>query len=136
MNSASLAEVGDRLREVVDAVIATGTECVLTRDGESVVVIVPYDEYAALLETLDILSDEETMVAIREGETDLVAAPEGDFDEIPPSVPGRELLVWENDELRASLFRGLADAAEGQGRPLPWVTAVEDDDADPGVGDG
>lgn len=39
------------------------------------------------------------------------------------SIPKRELLVWENDELRASLFRGLADAADGNVRPLSWVTA-------------
>ncbi|MGH3811624.1 MAG: hypothetical protein ACRDUV_04090 [Pseudonocardiaceae bacterium] len=30
------------------------------------------------------------------------------------SVPKRELLVWEDDELRASLSRGLADAAQGR----------------------
>jgi hypothetical protein len=44
------------------------------------------------------------------------------------SIPRRELLIWENDELRASLFRGLADAAEGNVRPLDWVTAEDDDD--------
>lgn len=44
------------------------------------------------------------------------------------SIPKRELLVWENDELRASLFRGLADAAEGNARPLSWVTAENEDD--------
>ena len=42
-------------------------------------------------------------------------------------IPKRELLVWENAELRASLFRGLAEAAEGKGRPLDWVTADEDE---------
>ena len=47
------------------------------------------------------------------------------------SIPKRELPVWENDELRASLFRGLADAAEGKARALNWVTAEGDDeDAD------
>jgi hypothetical protein len=46
------------------------------------------------------------------------------------SVPKRELLVWENDELRASLFRGLADAAEGNVRPLSWVTTGDDEDDD------
>lgn len=45
------------------------------------------------------------------------------------SIPKRELLVWENDELRASLFRGLADAAEGKARSLNWITA-DDEDAD------
>lgn len=46
------------------------------------------------------------------------------------SIPKRELLVWENEELRASLFRGLADAAEGKVRPLSWVTDGEDDDTE------
>lgn len=44
------------------------------------------------------------------------------------SIPKRELLVWQNDELRASLFRGLADAAEGNARALSWVTDDEEDD--------
>lgn len=30
------------------------------------------------------------------------------------SIPKRELLVWENDELRASLLRGLTEAAQGR----------------------
>jgi hypothetical protein len=46
------------------------------------------------------------------------------------SIPARELAVWENHELRASLFRGLAEAAEGQTRRLDWVTADIDLDDD------
>jgi hypothetical protein len=42
------------------------------------------------------------------------------------SIPKRELLVWENDQLRASLFRGLADAAEGKVRRLDWLTDGDD----------
>jgi len=42
------------------------------------------------------------------------------------SIPKRELLVWENDELRASLFRGLAEAAEGKEQRMDWVTAGVD----------
>lgn len=30
------------------------------------------------------------------------------------SIPKRELLVWEDDALRGSLLRGLADSAEGR----------------------
>jgi len=30
------------------------------------------------------------------------------------SIPQRELLVWENESVRNSLLRGLADAAEGR----------------------
>lgn len=47
------------------------------------------------------------------------------------SIPARELLVWENAELRASLFRGLAEAAEGNARPLPGLL----DDIDPDEAD-
>ncbi|MGH3545081.1 MAG: hypothetical protein ACRDPW_04060 [Mycobacteriales bacterium] len=44
------------------------------------------------------------------------------------SIPKRELLVWENEGLKASVFRGLADAAERNARPLPWATAGDDDE--------
>jgi hypothetical protein len=44
------------------------------------------------------------------------------------SIPKRELFVWENDELKASLFRGLADAAEGKVRRLDWLTDDGDDE--------
>lgn len=30
------------------------------------------------------------------------------------SIPKRELLVWENEELRTSLLRGLADVTQGR----------------------
>lgn len=30
------------------------------------------------------------------------------------SIPKRELIVWENEQLRASLARGLADSAAGR----------------------
>ncbi|HEX5407593.1 MAG TPA: hypothetical protein VFX16_35405 [Pseudonocardiaceae bacterium] len=44
------------------------------------------------------------------------------------SIPKRELLVWENEQVRASLFRGLADAAEGKTRRLDWLTEDTDDE--------
>ncbi|TDV52263.1 hypothetical protein [Actinophytocola oryzae] len=44
------------------------------------------------------------------------------------SIPKRELLVWENEELKASLFRGLADAAEDKTTRLDWLTEDENDD--------
>lgn len=34
------------------------------------------------------------------------------------SIPKRELLIWENDELRASLLRGLGDAGAGRVEPV------------------
>jgi len=44
------------------------------------------------------------------------------------SIPKRELLVWEDDELRTSLLRGLADVTQGR------ISRRDDllDDADEG----
>lgn len=43
------------------------------------------------------------------------------------SIPKRELLVWEDDALRESLMRGLADAS--QGRVSRRDDLLNDDDA-------
>jgi antitoxin YefM len=71
MNTAPLTEVRDKLREVVDDVVATGNEYVITRHGRPVAVILSFEDYESLVETLNVLSDEDTMTAIREGEADL-----------------------------------------------------------------
>jgi prevent-host-death family protein len=70
VNTAPLTEVRDKLREVVDTVVETGTEYVITRHGKPVAVVLSYDEYEALVESLNILSDSDTMDAIAEGESD------------------------------------------------------------------
>ena len=71
MNTAPLTEVRDNLREVVDTVVSTGSEFVITRHGKPVAVILGIDEYESLVETLNILSDEDTMAAISEGESEI-----------------------------------------------------------------
>lgn len=71
MNTAPLTEVRDKLREVVDTVVETGTEYVITRHGKPVAVVLAYDEYESLVETLNILSDDNAMEAISEGEAEL-----------------------------------------------------------------
>jgi prevent-host-death family protein len=71
MATAGVTEVRDRLSEIVDEVVATGTEFVITRHGRPAVVLVSYDEYEGLVETLNILSDDDTVAAINEGLSDL-----------------------------------------------------------------
>lgn len=68
---APLTEVRDNLRQVVDTVVETGSEFVITRHGKPVAVVLGFDEYESLVETLNILSDPEAMTAIREGEAEL-----------------------------------------------------------------
>ena len=50
----------------------------VTRDGRPTAVIVGYEYYQSLIETLNILSDSEAMNALAEAEDDLAA--EGIFD--------------------------------------------------------
>lgn len=44
------------------------------------------------------------------------------------TIPRRELLVWENAELRASLARGLGDSAAGRVSDLGDFTQYLDED--------
>lgn len=67
--AAPFTEVRDRLREILDDVVTTGNQYTITRHGRPVAVIVSADEYDSLIETLNILSDNETMAAIAEGES-------------------------------------------------------------------
>lgn len=43
------------------------------------------------------------------------------------SIPKRELIIWENEQLRASLARGLADSAAGKVKELGDFTRYADD---------
>ena len=46
------------------------------------------------------------------------------------SIPRRELIVWENQMLRESLARGLAEAAAGQTENLGSFAQYADDDVE------
>ena len=68
-----LTEARNRLSEIVEDVTSTGSEFVISRHGRPAAVVIGYEEYEALLETLDILSDDDTMSALAEAEADLAA---------------------------------------------------------------
>ncbi len=42
------------------------------------------------------------------------------------SIPKRELIVWENDKLRASVARGLADSAAGRTEEMTFAEYADD----------
>jgi antitoxin YefM len=67
----ALTEARDNIKAIVDEVVETGTEYTITRHGKPVAVILAYDEYEALLETLNILGDDETMDAIAEAQDEM-----------------------------------------------------------------
>ncbi|WP_051741017.1 type II toxin-antitoxin system Phd/YefM family antitoxin [Streptomyces xylophagus] len=66
MEAAPLTDARDRLSEIVDSVAATGEAFMITKHGKPSAVMLGADEYESLIETLNILSDAETMDAINE----------------------------------------------------------------------
>lgn len=71
--TAPLSEARERLSEIVEDVSITGADLVITKHGRPMAVVIGYDEYESLIETLNILSDADTMSALAEAESDLEA---------------------------------------------------------------
>ena len=64
--AASLTDARDRLSEIVDSVASSGEAFTITKHGRPMAVILSYEEYESLIETLNVLSDADTMSAIEE----------------------------------------------------------------------
>ena len=73
MTPTPLNQARNRLSEIVDEVTATGSEFVITLHGKPAAVVMGYEDYESLIETLNILSDSETMKELAEAEDDLAA---------------------------------------------------------------
>ena len=69
----ALSEARERLSEIVEEVATTGGDFIISRHGRPMAVLLAKDEYESLIETLNILSDNDAMNAIREAEADLVS---------------------------------------------------------------
>jgi len=74
-----LAEVADRREHVT-----------ITRHGRPSAVVIPINEYEALEETAEILSDDDTLAAIRRGLDDLAAGDDVALDEVRQEMVNRE----------------------------------------------
>jgi antitoxin YefM len=66
-----LATVKDRFSEIVDRINREHDRVVVTRNGIPTAVLVSVEELESLEETLEILSDPETMAAIREADAQI-----------------------------------------------------------------
>lgn len=73
MTTAPLTEARERLSEIIDDVVNRGSQWTITRRGRPVAVVLSHDEYEALIETLNVLSDEPTMAAVAEADADVAA---------------------------------------------------------------
>jgi antitoxin YefM len=64
----SLAAVKDRFSEIVERVNKQHDRVIVTRNGVPAVVVVSVEELESLEETLEVLSDRDTVAALRESE--------------------------------------------------------------------
>lgn len=66
----SVREFRARLAELIDTVTGRGEHVVVTRNGSPKAVLIDLDEFESMEETIEILSDPETLAAIEEGRAD------------------------------------------------------------------
>jgi antitoxin YefM len=71
MSTVPSTELRDKLSDVLDDVETSGSEYVITRHGRPIAVVLGYDDYESMIESLNILSDADTMAAIAEGDEDM-----------------------------------------------------------------
>jgi prevent-host-death family protein len=69
MTTLPLAEVRANLSRLVEEAERTHQRVEITKNGRRAAVLIGADDYDSLMETLDVLSDAETMAAIRESES-------------------------------------------------------------------
>ncbi len=88
-----ISEVKARLPELVTGVEECEEEIVVTRKGKPAAVLVNYDEYERLKETIDILSDPTLMRQIRKSEEYYAARKKGfSFEDVfgEPLLPSKK----------------------------------------------
>ena len=87
-----ISEVKARLPELVTGVLERDDEVVVTRNGRPAAVLVSYDEYVRLKETLDVLCDAELMKQVRQSRSFYRGKRKGSsFEDVfgEPLVPAR-----------------------------------------------
>ncbi len=66
MKDLPITEARDELTSLPDKLNASHETVTVTRHGKPVLAILPWEEYEALVETLEIMSDKDLMAALRQ----------------------------------------------------------------------
>lgn len=82
-------ELRSELSQVIDQVADLREHVIVTRHGRPAAVLVPVDEYGALEETAEILSDAETMAALEEGRREVQRGETVTLDELRQELRSR-----------------------------------------------
>jgi prevent-host-death family protein len=89
METLPLAEVKTRLSELVTKVQQQHDQVTVTRNGRPAAVVVSVEEWESLHETLEILSDTETVDAIRVARAEVARGDVYTTEEVLAAVRGR-----------------------------------------------
>ena len=90
MRTLSLADARANLSKLVESSVTTHERFEITRNGDRVAVLLGADDYDALLETLDILSNPDEVEAIRAGLADLESGRVSSADEVAAALAARK----------------------------------------------
>lgn len=83
-------EFRSNLADLLDEVADRREHVTITRRGRPSAVVIPVGEYEALEETADILSDDETLAAIRRGLDELRAEEMSSLEDVRAAQSARE----------------------------------------------
>jgi len=82
----TLKELRPELPKVVDSIDSKMDRYVVTRHGKPVVVMMSIGDYESLMETLDILADQQAMTGVRQGVADMQKGKTRSWGEIKKSL--------------------------------------------------
>lgn len=88
METLPLADVKARLSELVTQIEKQHDQVTVTRNGKAAAVVISIDEWESLRETIEILSDSETVAAIREAREDVERGDVYTTDEVLAEMTG------------------------------------------------
>ena len=91
MTTLSLADARANLSKLIDSAVRTHERFDVTRNGDRAAVILSADDFDAMLETIEILSNSDEVAAIARGAAELRAGETATVDEVLASMrePGR-----------------------------------------------
>jgi prevent-host-death family protein len=89
MTTLPLAEVKNRLSQVVNDLVATHDRVVVTRNGRPAAVILSPDDLESLEETLAVLADQDLVRQLRDSQEDLAAGRVHGIEELDTATAAR-----------------------------------------------
>jgi len=93
MTTLSLADARANLSRIIESAVTTHERFEVTRNGDRVAVLLSADDFDSLVETVDILSRDEEVTAIRRGIGDLESGDVSTADDVRQAMIDRGQLA-------------------------------------------